>query len=658
MKEILQQFTLAFTREQKIDALAAFVRAMRPGSFSNSKYSTLQLREAINILEQDDELRLIFTKTLYEIVESSRLVEFFTESGIPVRNDFFTEFFARIRHKFLPELVPDNYLSKVFQSVFPFADDSDWVCAIDDKTWADFFSLLAPIVEWHSEHLQKELSTALSILSVRVASAGLEKPIAMRLPVEALAETFSEQAVAADALLDALKAKDLQAVQGLYQALRIRIKECFSSLERLKIQSLGHGTSLEQTFLIRRLESQLHSMEMIAAMLFAENSFGINELVSFFKRSVYYVTNRYAVGELIQQNFGLLTYQIAEHKSKSGEHYITSNRKEFRDFFVASCGGGVIIAFVVILKIFIHHSHAAPFWEAVLFSLNYAAGFIMIHVTHSALATKQPAMTASKIAASLDNKKGERNLYGLAILVGQTARSQIISFVGNLLIVFPLPFVFAYLISMFNGSNIVSEKEALGMLDGVNPIKSLAWLYAGFTGVFLFVSGIISGYWDNRVIYSQIPERIRQHPGLKSTFSKERLNGIATYIEHNLGALVGNFALGFFLGTAAFLGNILGLPFDIRHITIAAGNYAIGILGAHHLITWHTYVVCFIGVLGIGFVNFLVSFTLAFLVAVRSRGVEIKNLPAFSNILFTYFRKFPADFVRPPKAERKEEDLR
>jgi site-specific recombinase len=654
MEEILQQFTLAYTREQKIESFALFVRALRPGTFSNSKYSALQLQEAIDILKQDDALRLIFAKSLYEIIESSRLVEFFTEGGVPVGNDFFTEFFARVRHKILPELVPDSFLSKALQSIFPFSSDYKWLNEIDDKIWIDFFSMLSPIVQWHSPHVQKELCTALSVLSVRVASAGLEKPIAMRLPVEVLAETFSEQAAATDAILDALRDGNFDVVDNLYQTLRIRIKECFGALERLKIQSKVHGTSVEQTFLIRRLESQLQRMEMIAAIMFAESSFSMSDLVSFFKRSIYFVTNRYAVRELIQQNFGLLSYQIAEHKSKSGEHYIATNRKEFNSFFVASCKGGIVIAIVVILKIFIHHAHAAPFWEAVLFSLNYAAGFIIIHVTHSALATKQPAMTASKIAASLDDKKGERNLFGLAVLIGQTARSQNISFIGNLLVVFPLPFVFAYFISMLTGSTLISEKEALKMLDDVNPTKSLAWLYAAFTGVFLFISGIISGYWDNRVIYAEIPERIRQHPALKRVFSAERLNTIAIYVEHNFGALIGNFALGFFLGTAAFFGNILGLPFDIRHITIAAGNYAIGILGAHHLLTWHTYVICFIGVLGIGLINFLVSFTLAFIVAIKSRGVELKNLQGLSNVLLSYFKKHPADFISPPKEERKE----
>ncbi len=657
MKEVLREFTIALTRQQKIEALAAFVRALRPGTFSNTTYASTQLADAIDVLELNEDIRIAFAKCIFDIIESSRLVEFFTETGIPVRNDFSTEFFGRLRHKVLPELTPENHLSKVLQVVFPYSGDWQWIEAINDKLWHRLLGLVTPASQWRTKHLETELSTSLSVLSIKVASSGLEKPIAKRLPVEILAETFSEQAVATDALLDALKATDVQAIHGKYQQLRIRLKECHAALTKLKEQSLVHGTSLEQTFLSRRIEAQLQQMEMIAAMLFSERGFGNDDLIAFFKRSVYYTVNRYAVSELFNQNIGLLSYQIAEHKSKSGEHYITITKKDFRDFFVASCKGGVVIAFVVIAKIFIHHAHVAAFWEAVLFSLNYAAGFIIIHVTHSALATKQPAMTASRIAASLDSRKGEKDLRGLAILVARTTRSQIISFAGNLLIVFPLPFLFAYLISMLMGETLVSEKEALGMLKGINPFQSLAWLYAAFTGVFLFLSGIISGYWDNRVIYAQIPERIRQHPRLKNLFSARQLDAIASYVETNAGALVGNFALGFFLGTAASIGVMLGIAYDIRHITIAAGNYAIGILGAHHLIGWKTYLVCFIGVLGIGFINFLVSFTLAFIVAVKSRGVEFKNLPEFWAILWRFFKKYPGDFIRPPLEPRKPEEL-
>jgi site-specific recombinase len=55
------------------------------------------------------------------------------------------------------------------------------------------------------------------------------------------------------------------------------------------------------------------------------------------------------------------------------------------------------------------------------------------------------------------------------------------------------------------------------------------------------------------------------------------------------------------------------------------------------------------GVLAIGFLNFLVSFSLAFAVAVKSRGVQLKDYPEFLGILSRYFLKRPLDFIRPRK---------
>jgi site-specific recombinase len=46
--------------------------------------------------------------------------------------------------------------------------------------------------------------------------------------------------------------------------------------------------------------------------------------------------------------------------------------------------------------------------------------------------------------------------------------------------------------------------------------------------------------------------------------------------------------------------------------------------------------------------NFTVSFGLAFYVAVKSRGIRLKDYPEFAGILWRYFRKFPNDFVKAP----------
>jgi site-specific recombinase len=52
-------------------------------------------------------------------------------------------------------------------------------------------------------------------------------------------------------------------------------------------------------------------------------------------------------------------------------------------------------------------------------------------------------------------------------------------------------------------------------------------------------------------------------------------------------------------------------------------------------------------VLAIGFLNFLTSFSLAFIVAVKSRGVKLKDYPEFIGIMLRYFMKKPLDFIRP-----------
>jgi len=130
--------------------------------------------------------------------------------------------------------------------------------------------------------------------------------------------------------------------------------------------------------------------------------------------------------------------------------------------------------------------------------------------------------------------------------------------------------------------------------------------------------------------------------------SKERLKKLANYVEKHAGALAGNIALGFFLGMAGFVSEIFGIHFDIRHITISAGNTALAVygLGFDHIDPWYLLTVI-AGVFGIGFFNFLVSFSLAFIVAVKSRGVRLRDYPEFLGILWRYFRSNPLDFIRP-----------
>jgi site-specific recombinase len=323
-------------------------------------------------------------------------------------------------------------------------------------------------------------------------------------------------------------------------------------------------------------------------------------------------------------------------------------------------GGGFIISFVAIVKNLLTKLPLPIFWQGAAYSANYAAGFVLMDSTNTTLATKQPAYTASAVASSLDTQKNTKrpDLWNLAITVGKVARSQIASFAGNLIIVFPFSYALAWLYDLAFGAPIVTQEAAFGLLADQHPWQSLSLLYACFTGFFLFLSGLIAGYVENHVVYGRISERLRDHPVFTHTLSPKWLNKLARFVQNSAGGFAGSVMLGIFLGVSGPLGKFLGLHFDIRHITISAGNASIGMysLGFENLAPSYIAIVV-IGVLLIGMVNFLVSFSLAFFVAVKSRGIRLSEYPEFIGILFRYFRKHPMDFVFPPRHPRTAAEL-
>jgi site-specific recombinase len=200
------------------------------------------------------------------------------------------------------------------------------------------------------------------------------------------------------------------------------------------------------------------------------------------------------------------------------------------------------------------------------------------------------------------------------------------------------------------GIKIAEGAAAQKLLTDQQPFHSLALLFACFTGFFLFASGLIAGYVENYLVYSRIGERLRASTAFRYGFSEKRRYKIIHYVENNMGALIGNIALGFFLGMAGFLGKTFGLPFDIRHITISAANTAIGFFGLDNNVAPKEIIYTLLGVFSIGFLNFAVSFGLAFYVAVKSRGIRLKNYPEFLGILWRYIKKHPKDFIKAPQS--------
>ena len=199
------------------------------------------------------------------------------------------------------------------------------------------------------------------------------------------------------------------------------------------------------------------------------------------------------------------------------------------------------------------------------------------------------------------------------------------------------------------GEHLANADKVAHLLHDLDPLHSLALPHAAVAGVFLFLSGLISGYYDNKAAYNQIPERLRQLGWLRRLLGEARLWRMTTYIGNNLGALAGNFFFGIMLGSAGILGQFFGLPIDIRHITFSSANFIFALVGADGVLSNEQWALSLTGIALIGLTNLGVSFSLALGVALRSRRISFSHGRSLLWRVLKRFARRPRDFFVPPR---------
>ncbi len=639
-------------RVNSLTFLRDFISLIRPGSGHLDKAEANMLT-VLRLLNEEPNINTNFRRSVLINLKNTNLVPMLTDSGMALSRSVGKELYSRLKHKFIPPQIDQRDFLYVINAVFYKDNDYKWVERVSHESWRQFFEILGLSFRGSEPVVSEQVMLSLQILSARVAQLGWEKELADHLPPSVIESEnpFMIQQYLLKEMKDVLEHGNTDAINAKAIAVVDAVNNCRSAIRQIRQNTIDRGASLGQSFILFQLDQKLERMLLLIDLIDSDQGFNIERLTEYFINVVRNDNRRNSLRELISQTTGYLAYQIAEQKGKKGNRYITSSPSEYRKMFASAMWGGMIICFVAVFKNLLGLLKMAPFWQGFVYSVNYSLGFIVIEETKSTLATKQPAFTASALAGSMDSKKSHNpNLYNLAVTISKISRSQIASFTGNLIIVFPGSYFLAWAFDKIFKKKIIEGSTAYDLLQAQHPWESLSLLYACNTGVFLFLSGIIAGYVQNKMRYGRIGERIVGHPFLRFNFSRARLIKIAAYWDAHAGSLIGNIALGFFLGMASTVGKIFGIPFDIRHITIAAGNASIALYGLDWDHISKSYlVIVFVGILGIGFFNFLVSFTLAFFVAVRSRGIRLNEYPEFLQILWKYFRSNTLDFIRPRK---------
>lgn len=664
MKSTLEYLYHAEPENYKV-GLKQLVEQIRPQEYKahyreKDKNPSSQLENLIALLKTYPELRVSLQKVIKHLFENHNQIRLYTESGIPDGNGFFKSLGRKLTYKFFPPEVRSTSFKDTLNFIFYKNNDYKWLEQIPNELWSRFFKEMAFEDADPSDYYNifiEQLLNSIQVLSHRITALGLETEIIDKFPkLEKFESPFLAQNDEITHLIKNFEkggSVDKSLLEQDYKQSRVLLSQCEEIIREIRKSRDETGASLMLTTLLLRLQKSIERLYELLDLVIAPNqeaALPYLKTIRLFKKLVFSENRKNSIRDHIDANVDLLALQVTEHAGKTGEHYITKNRQEYRKMFRSALAGGLIVGFLSCFKVLAYYLRLAPFGTAFLYSMNYSLGFILIFVTKATLATKQPAMTATKIAQSLDKDYSDRiAIANLAEMIVRVSRSQFVAFVGNVVLAFPIAYGAAMAYYWYYGEHLAGPQKSLHLIHELHPWESLSLFHAGIAGVCLFVSGVISGYYDNSVVYNKIPQRIKQHRIMNKIFGKKLTHKIGTYIENNLGSLAGNFFLGIFLGSIGTIGFILGLPLDIRHITFASGNFGLAFAGLDHAVDWQTFSITFLGIAGIGFVNFIVSFGLALFVAIKSRKVNFKQSALLGAFLWKRFRLHPSQFFFAPK---------
>ena len=672
LEQVFEQYAKSTLREPQrtITFVATLMAKIRPPKPHNIECAVKAIQALCYLLNNDTEKARVLREAMLRLLSEHKPISLFLVSRHSAFVGFFTEMRRRISHKFLPEAVDTSYLIDLFALFFTKTSDALWISAVPNDIWAQLIIAMrfddAP--QSLTEPCRQNLLAATQVLSYRIAALGLEPELLRNHPeLEQHTSPFITQQTELNEFLSPVDGIASLANQGDIKHILVMLNQCNSIIAKIRRNSVQVGTSIQLTFLLQGISQQISRLETLldildclpsGSVLTGEtaNAIGLNsadinpKIVQLFKELVYSECHKNNLHLHWQENMEIMALRVTENASRTGEHYITNNRHEYFALMRSAMGAGLIVAIMAMLKIFVAKHHLAPLTEALLFSLNYGLGFILIHILHFTVATKQPAMTAAAIAASIDASDSKtKEMDNLVAMIANTMRSQIIAIFGNVVFAIPTAMLIAWGVFSVTGIHFVSAEKANQLLADIDPINSAALFYAAIAGVCLFVSGLIAGYHDNLAVYNKIPQRLRALVFLQKLLGISRLDRVARYVENNLGALAGNFYFGCLLGGMTAIGVLFGLPFDIRHIAFSSAFVGFSAVSLDFLLSWQTITFVALGLGLIGFVNLAVSFSLALYVAMKSRKVRFKQWRLLLSNLATRLVQHPAEFVMPPK---------
>ncbi|MGE6572764.1 site-specific recombinase [Psychrobacter namhaensis] len=659
LKLILQQITAlsdvpdAAVLKRLIDELRV---SDKEPALANEKIQSL-----IDILYQHPEYGDGLSSFVLRLIIQYRQIALYTDTGIMSDQGFFNSLRRLVGHRFLPLLPQEDSVVELVGYLFSKRSDERWLANIEKEKWDE----LVALIKVEAKHLdlvataKNSILNAIIILSYRVSGIGLHPDLMESYP-QILNYSASFVAQNQEAVLFVNQYRQAHELDTLTDItpedavdpapLLVMIEQCEDIVATVRKRIYKTGISIRLTNMMLRLDQSLQRIRILTQLVTDDYQKRDRAVIELIQTLITTSNRRYSIGYLIDNNTKLLSRKVTENASRVGEHYISTDRAGYKQMFKKASIGGFVIAFMATIKILAYQLALAPMGRAFINSMIYGLGFVFIHVIRGTVATKQPAMTAAAIASTISDGSGKKShqLTKLSELVVDILRTQFIAIMGNVMLAIPVALIISFAWLQYTGTPMIDSEKAGHLLHDLDPFHSLALPHAAIAGVYLFLSGLIAGYYDNLAVYNHVGARIQRHRLLKAILPKSWLQRLGGFVEANLGAIMGNFLFGVFLGSTATLGYIFGLPIDIRHIAFASANLAHGLFNlSADQISWNIILVSILGVALIGIVNLIVSFSLALFVALRSKEVRFFEWGRLTKLIFGHIISHPSDFFWP-----------
>ena len=603
----------------------------------------LRLRLLLNQIDRNDDLRQRVQGVAHSFWAGIDAASLYADLGFGARLSFGSELLSRLQNRLLPGTPETRDLAALFRLLFE-PRDLDWLQALDATTLARSAALLGP----GAAATRAMLLEAITILVSAVHAAGYTPALRQRMDAALLQdEPFRQITPAAAALRQSLlEGRGDDALRDAAY-LRALLDACHRAAASVMPHLEAYGVSVDIVFDLDQLQGRTQRIEALVDCVLAPDP--VAEHHRLLQELVRALAEVGSVRALFARHYSLLARQVAERSAETGEHYITRDRSEYRDMLRRACGGGAVIAGTTFAKFAIAALGLSAFWGGLWAGVNYALSFLLVMLLHWTVATKQPAMTAPALAATLPSGRSSSDdeVQAFVDRVAQLIRSQMAGIAGNLALCAPLVLAVQLLAQVLLGRPLVGAQEAEHVLQGITLLGPTA-LFAAFTGVLLFASSLIAGWAENWFVFHRLDSAIAWNPRIVARLGALRAQRWAHWWRAHVSGVAANVSLGLLLGLVPVLAHFFGLPLDVRHVTLASGQLgaALGALG-FGLLGEPAFWWCVAGIAVTGVLNLGVSFWLAFKVALRSRGVRVQDRARIGAAVRRRMLRRPLSFVLP-----------